>query len=131
MSSGQPEGWGQERMKPTHPERETGPRRKEQILVRSKGNQWALRSWSLNISRHIATFKSRQVTLEMSAIGSGPSRSTEVTKAENYSRESLKDSSTSFSVVNLHGASSASGALFVAVIALACFGYGVAKYRTG
>ena len=63
-------------------------------------------------------------------MGSGPSRSTEVTKAENYSRESLEDSSTSFSVVNLHGASSAGGALFVvAVIALACLGYGVAKYR--
>ena len=37
---------------------------------------------------------------------------------------------TSFSVVNLHGASSAGGALLVVtVIALACLGYGVAKYR--
>ena len=62
-------------------------------------------------------------------MGSGPSRSTEVTKAENYSRESLEDSSTSFSMVNLHGASSASGALFVVAVALACLGYGVAKYR--
>ena len=37
---------------------------------------------------------------------------------------------TSFSVVNLHGASSAGGTLLVIlVIALACLGYGVAKYR--
>ena len=37
---------------------------------------------------------------------------------------------TSFSVVNLHGASSNGGALFVvAIIALACLGYGLAKYR--
>ena len=63
-------------------------------------------------------------------MGSGPSKSTEVTKAENYSRESLKDSSTSFSVVNLHGASSVGVALFVvAIIALAFLGYGIAKYR--
>ena len=61
---------------------------------------------------------------------SGPSKSTEVTKAENYSRESLQDSSTSFSVINLHGASSAGGALVVvAILALACLGYGLAKYR--
>ena len=63
-------------------------------------------------------------------MGSGPYKSTEVTEAENYSRESLQDSSTSFSVVNLHGANSAGGALFVvAIIALACLGYGLAKYR--
>ena len=63
-------------------------------------------------------------------MGSGPSKTTEVTEAENYSRESLQDSSTSFSVINLHGASSAGGALVVVVIiALACLGYGLAKYR--
>ena len=63
-------------------------------------------------------------------MGSGPSKSTEVTKVENYSRESLEDSSTSFSVVNLHGTSTAGGALIVIlVIALACLGYGVAKYK--
>ena len=63
-------------------------------------------------------------------MGSGSSKSSEVTKAENYSKESLADSSTSFSVVNLHGTSTAGGALLVIlVIALACLGYGVAKYR--
>ena len=62
-------------------------------------------------------------------MGTGPSKSTEVTEAENYSRESLQDSSTSFSVVNLHRANSAGGALFVvAIIALACLSYGLAEY---
>ena len=42
-------------------------------------------------------------------MGSGPSKTTEVTEAENYSRESLQDSSTSFSVINLHGASASRG----------------------
>ena len=63
-------------------------------------------------------------------MGSGPSKSTEVTKAENYSKESLEDSSTSFSVVILHVTSTAGGALLVIlVLALACLGYGVAKYK--
>ena len=63
-------------------------------------------------------------------MGSGLSKSTEVTEAENYSRESLQDSSTSFSVINLHGASSMGGAVFVvAILALACLDYGLAKYR--
>ena len=63
-------------------------------------------------------------------MGSGSSKSSEVTKAENYSKESLADSSTSFSVVNLHGTSTAGGVLLVILIlALACLGYGVKWYK--
>ena len=63
-------------------------------------------------------------------MGTSPSKTTEITKAENVSRESLNDSLTSFSVLNIHGASSAGGALVVvAVLVLACLGYGAARYR--
>ena len=63
-------------------------------------------------------------------MGPGLSKSSEITKAENYSKESLDDSSTSFSVVNLHGTSTAGGAIFVLLIlALACLGYWVKWYK--
>ena len=57
-------------------------------------------------------------------MGPGLSKSSEITKAENYRKETLDDSSTSFSVVNLHGTSTAGGAIFVLLIlALGCLGY--------
>ena len=63
-------------------------------------------------------------------MGPGLSKTSEITKAENVSKECLNDSSTSFSVLNIHGASSAGGALVVvAVLVLACLGYGAARYR--
>ena len=61
-------------------------------------------------------------------MGGYPSKQTEITKAENVHRETLNDHS--FSVMNIHGASSVGGArLVVAVLLLACLGYGMARYR--
>ena len=63
-------------------------------------------------------------------MGPGLSKTTEITKAENVSKESLNDSSTSFSVLNIHGASSAGRALMVVgVLVLACLGYSAARYQ--
>ena len=63
-------------------------------------------------------------------MGPGLSKSSEITKAENYRKETLDDSSTSFSVVNLHGTSTAGGAIFVLLIlALGCTGYWVKWYK--
>ena len=63
-------------------------------------------------------------------MGPGLSKTTKITKAENVSKESLNDMSTNFSVLNIQGASSAGGALvIVAVLVLACLGYGAARYR--
>ena len=61
-------------------------------------------------------------------IGGYPSKKTKITKAENVIRETLKDYS--FSVMNIHGDSSVGGALLVvAVLLLACLGYGMARYK--
>ena len=63
-------------------------------------------------------------------MGPGLSKTTKIPKAENVSKESLNDSLTSFSVLNIHGASSAGGApVVVAVLVLACLGYAAARYR--
>ena len=63
-------------------------------------------------------------------MGPGLSKNSENTKAVNYRKESLDDSSTSFSVVNLHGTSTAGGAIFVLLIlALGCTGYWVKWYK--
>ena len=60
-------------------------------------------------------------------MGTYPSKQDEIVKAENFNQESLADSS--FSILNIHGASSLGGALLViVVILLAVGGYGVAKY---
>ena len=61
-------------------------------------------------------------------MGGYPSKQTEITKAENVNRETLNDHS--FSIMNIHGAFSVGGALLVvAVLLLACLGYGAARYR--
>ena len=61
-------------------------------------------------------------------MGGYPSKQTEITKAENVNRETLNNHS--FSVMNIHGASSVGGALLVvAFLLLACLGYRAARYR--
>ena len=57
-----------------------------------------------------------------------PSKQREIVKAENFNRELLADHS--FSVFNIHGASSVEGLLLVvAVLLLERLGYGMARYN--
>ena len=61
-------------------------------------------------------------------MGPALSKSTEIVKAENFKQESLDDSS--FSIINLHGTSTAGGAIFVLMIlGLACAGYAIKWYK--
>jgi hypothetical protein len=61
-------------------------------------------------------------------MGPALSKSTEIVKAENFKQESLDDSS--FSIINLHGTSTAGGAIFVLLIlGLACAGYAIKWYK--
>ena len=54
-------------------------------------------------------------------MGGYPSKETEIVKAENFHKQSLEDKS--FSVLNVHEASGAEGALLVvAIMLLACLG---------
>ena len=63
-------------------------------------------------------------------MGPGLSKSSEIMKAESYKKETLDDSSTSFSIINLHGTSTAGGAIFVIIIlALGCTGYWIKWYK--
>ena len=61
-------------------------------------------------------------------MGGKPSKETEIVKPESFNQESLVDDS--FLILNIYGASSAGGALMVVVVlALACLGYAMARYR--
>ena len=63
-------------------------------------------------------------------MGPALSKSSEIVKAENFKQESLDDSSTSFAIINLHGTSTAGGAIFVLMIlGLACAGYAIKWYK--
>ena len=63
-------------------------------------------------------------------MGPALSKSSEIVKAENFKQESLDDSSTLFAIINLHGTSTAGGAIFVLMIlGLGCAGYGIKWYR--
>ena len=55
-------------------------------------------------------------------------KDTDIIKAENYNRKILED--TNFSVLNVHGASTARGAfLVIPNLLLCCFRYTVARYK--
>ena len=61
-------------------------------------------------------------------MGPALSKSTEIVKADSFKQESLDDSS--FSIINLHGTSTAGGAIFVLLIlGLALGGYAVKWYK--
>ena len=61
-------------------------------------------------------------------MGNGDSKTVETVKAENFEQESLRDES--MSLINLHLPSLFRGAmLIVAILGLACLGYGAARLR--
>ena len=61
-------------------------------------------------------------------MGNGDSKTVETVKAKNFVQESLRDES--MLLINLHLPSSFGGAmLIVAILGLACLGYGAARLR--
>ena len=83
-----------------------------------------------NTSTTIAANSKSNILLQRNKYAMGPalSKSTEIVKAENFKQESLDDSS--FSIINLHGTSTAGGAIFVLLIlGLACAGYAIKWYK--
>ena len=73
-------------------------------------------------------FINNQLSPTSTSIGGTNSKEDTVVKTDQYMRTSLAERS--FSILNVHGASSAGGALMVVAIGLlAAFGYAVAKYR--
>ena len=86
--------------------------------MRSQEKQYNLSDCKKDISLKFKSVKMRGLTL----------KETDIIKAENYNREILED--TNFSVLNVHGASTAGDAFLVITnLLLCCFRYTVACYK--
>ena len=113
-------------MKASRARREPQVSIREQALARSSKESQC--EEGANTSTTIASNKSKFNSKY--AMGPGLSKSSEIVKAESYKKESLDDSSTSFSIINLNGTSTAGGAIFVIMIlGLGCAGYGIKWYK--